>query len=504
MIRPPVASRAVAFACLIAVVVQASGCSTISKHGIDQEYYLIEPGLANVQKAPYKCVGDDMPPADIEISDRAVYIYADCVEKMLRRRMNLARIARLTSSTFAVLTAAAAAALGATAAAPLTAITALAASSAVIPEFMRIFGADERARAYEEGTKLIGTARGVFLTARVEAREKSDAMPAVDLIPTKDLTQDGANFYLAVVTSIQIVEQLLVAQLPTTEDIEKAQGKAGQKIKAAQSTLTVTRAGSFDDVTPTRDWSATLVVSGGTPPYTVTPSAATITAVPQNSNPSVFSLTFAKDKDPEPMTTYTLTVSDNAKPSLKQDVSIRTGTESPKLVLDGGTLPTSPGSSVTLLIEGGSPPFVVLKPTGGLSTSPSPETPPFKSPRVTVTVPKDAIAGDYDVTLRDGKNREAKATIRVQIKPQATSAVETPSKADIQEQLKNKDFVKKLQNALLAKGISVGPSGTDGIYGDNTRAAVRQFEKKLGLPESDVPDAVVLDKLGISTSKPGL
>ena len=62
-----------------------------------------------------------------QVSDQNVVIYTDCVKKMLRRRMSLARIARLTSSSFAVLTAATAAALGATAMAPLTAITALAA-----------------------------------------------------------------------------------------------------------------------------------------------------------------------------------------------------------------------------------------------------------------------------------------------------------------------------------------------------------------------------------------
>ena len=204
--------------CLLVVTVELTGCSTISKHMLDQEYYLVEPSIASIQ--PSKDNPCASGPVDIKnVTDANVITYTDCIKKMLRRRMNLARIARLTSSSFAVLTAAAAAALGATAAAPLTAITALAATSAVIPEFSRIFGADERARGYQEGVALIEEAEGRYLVARAEAK----AMP-----PTPSLTVEAAKLYVETVAAIKIVEHLLAAKLPTVDDILRAQGKGGQ------------------------------------------------------------------------------------------------------------------------------------------------------------------------------------------------------------------------------------------------------------------------------------
>ena len=211
--------RAVALACLLVIGLQTAGCRTAVRM-IDKEYYFLEPDPISLEaKAEILCVPNAPPiPADQAVlvpSDRVVRIHAYCIKKMLRARMNLARIARLTSSTFAVLTAASAAALGAVATAPLTAITALAASSAVIPEFMRIFGAGERAKAYEEGVHLIEGAQVDYMTSRV-------GLPPVS---PQELTAAGATLHMQVVAALTIVEHLLVAQLPRVEDIQIAQGR---------------------------------------------------------------------------------------------------------------------------------------------------------------------------------------------------------------------------------------------------------------------------------------
>ena len=41
--------------------------------------------------------------------------------------------------------------------------------------------------------------------------------------------------------------------------------------------------------------------------------------------------------------------------------------------------------------------------------------------------------------------------------------------------------VRKLQQALIDAGYSVGASGADGIYGANTANAVRQYQQANGL-----------------------
>jgi hypothetical protein len=290
MLRARRLRQALTVLCLVVAAVELTGCSTISKHMIDQEYYLVEPSIASIQNSQESkkdpCSGRPYSTAISQVSDQNVVIYVDCVKKMLRRRMNLARIARLTSSSFAVLTAAAAAALGATAAAPLTAITALAASSAVIPEFSRIFGADERAHAYQEGVSLIEDAEGKYLVARAEARAKlptstsapvSPSLPGTPnppaspnppgtpnppappnapgapttMISASMLTVEGAKLYVQTVASIKIVEQLLVAALPKIEDIQLAQGKATQPLSDFQvepAVVTLANDGDVSDV----------------------------------------------------------------------------------------------------------------------------------------------------------------------------------------------------------------------------------------------------------------
>ena len=55
------------------------------------------------------------------------------------------------------------------------------------------------------------------------------------------------------------------------------------------------------------------------------------------------------------------------------------------------------------------------------------------------------------------------------------------------------DQTKRLQERLVAKGYDVG--GVDGIVGENTREAVRQEQKRLGLPADGWPTADLLSAL---------
>lgn len=61
--------------------------------------------------------------------------------------------------------------------------------------------------------------------------------------------------------------------------------------------------------------------------------------------------------------------------------------------------------------------------------------------------------------------------------------------------------VKKLQTALVNAGYSVGSSGVDGIYGSNTEAAVRAYQKANGLSVDGIAGDQTLGKLyGSGTS----
>lgn len=55
--------------------------------------------------------------------------------------------------------------------------------------------------------------------------------------------------------------------------------------------------------------------------------------------------------------------------------------------------------------------------------------------------------------------------------------------------------VRKLQNTLINKGYDVGSSGADGIYGDDTEGAVRQYQRDNGLTEDGIAGNNTLGKL---------
>jgi hypothetical protein len=59
--------------------------------------------------------------------------------------------------------------------------------------------------------------------------------------------------------------------------------------------------------------------------------------------------------------------------------------------------------------------------------------------------------------------------------------------------------VVRLQRLLEQRGYSVGPSGLDGWYGPDTRAAVIRFQRDEGLPVTGMVTATVWNALGVNT-----
>ena len=66
--------------------------------------------------------------------------------------------------------------------------------------------------------------------------------------------------------------------------------------------------------------------------------------------------------------------------------------------------------------------------------------------------------------------------------------------------VKGSEDVKKLQEALKAKGQDTGP--VDSIMGPKTRAALKAFQKASGLKETGELDDQTAGKLGVERPKP--
>jgi peptidoglycan hydrolase-like protein with peptidoglycan-binding domain len=65
---------------------------------------------------------------------------------------------------------------------------------------------------------------------------------------------------------------------------------------------------------------------------------------------------------------------------------------------------------------------------------------------------------------------------------------------------KGTEEIKKVQEALKAKGQDPGP--IDGVMGPKTRAALKAFQKASALKETGELDAPTAEKLGVEKPKP--
>lgn len=165
-----------------------------------------------------------IPVKDIKvtISDEDVLGFADDVSLFLRKRMNTARRARLTSSSLQVLTAAAAGSLGIIAHSDVETIAALGAVSAIIPELQSIIGARGRSEAYRDGLDLIRDA-----IARYHQGRKSKGGNGV--ISTDKLSEEGSDLMSEVAASIKAVDLALQSSIPSVEDMKAATGQLDNK-----------------------------------------------------------------------------------------------------------------------------------------------------------------------------------------------------------------------------------------------------------------------------------
>ena len=244
--------RGTAAVLVMVLMLSATGCTSLAKHyGIQptMTQTFIQPG----QKCPEGTsteVPASTPPTTgpvLKASDMAVLCYTNALVLMLRKRFNVARIARTLSGVGAVLTAASAAALTA-AGGPGTAVLALATTSAIIPELASIIDARERAKAYEEGLGLIGDAYSHYLQSIAQSHKGK--------ISDNELTPAGARLFSAVNASLHVVESLLAAQLPTVEILQRAR---------TQHSLGVTLA--FATTELSADKPLEITASGGVPPH---------------------------------------------------------------------------------------------------------------------------------------------------------------------------------------------------------------------------------------------
>lgn len=154
---------------------------------------------------------------DIKVCDADVIGFSSDIQKALRRRMDRARRVRLGSGSTQVLFAATGATLGLVIK-DLTTAASLAAISAVIPEFQRIFQAKERSEAYECGLELIRD-------ADVRYYQKITEKGYVETIPVDKLTKDGAALLSEIAACLKLVDKAILQTIPSIEDLQAATGR---------------------------------------------------------------------------------------------------------------------------------------------------------------------------------------------------------------------------------------------------------------------------------------
>lgn len=161
----------------------------------------------------------------VKITDADVLGFTDDVKKILQRRSNLARRARMFSGSGQILAAAAGATLGLIAHANVETVAALAAVSAVIPELQTIWDARGRAETYNQGLNLIQKAEARYL------EKKTAGGPLKQGISSQELTPEGVELLKEVTASIQVVGTALVELIPTVDELLAAHGKIKDELE---------------------------------------------------------------------------------------------------------------------------------------------------------------------------------------------------------------------------------------------------------------------------------
>lgn len=206
---------------LVLVLCISTGCSAISPaYNVGARYYLIDVDACRGLLSPEMSKKGQQSADQRELPQPTDYKIVQCasaVESILRERYNNARLARTGGGVLQVATAAVASLLtGMAGGGAVGVATVLSGTSAIMPELSNIVEAKDRAEAYNDGVRAIGSAAAVYFKAIAAGEGK---------VSTERLTPPGAALRESLVTAIHLVEQRLAAQLPTVEDLQKARGE---------------------------------------------------------------------------------------------------------------------------------------------------------------------------------------------------------------------------------------------------------------------------------------
>lgn len=188
---------------VLGLMIFGVGCVLKPAMPISPEYYLI--GIP-------ECKETDL------ISDLQIVQCASRVEEGLRQRYNNSRLARTEGGIIQVLTAGVSSMLtGIAGANGLTAGTILSGISAMMPEVSNVIEAKDRAEAYSDGMKSIGTALGVYRQSIAESHD--------GIMNSGTITPAGATLYTTLRSAVSVVESRLAGLLPTTKELMQARSE---------------------------------------------------------------------------------------------------------------------------------------------------------------------------------------------------------------------------------------------------------------------------------------
>lgn len=152
----------------------------------------------------------------ITITDRDVYEFSHKIVKYFSGRRSNNEITQKVTGSLQVVASAIAGALSGGGGSQ-NVITGLSTFSATIPELQNIIRASDQAKAFDDGVALVKGAEGRFIReiAKCCKGEVSNTV----------LTQAGGKLAEEVLSAIKVVGNVLVAKIPSIEELQKASGK---------------------------------------------------------------------------------------------------------------------------------------------------------------------------------------------------------------------------------------------------------------------------------------
>jgi hypothetical protein len=113
----------------------------------------------------------------------------------------------------------------------------------MMPEVSNVIEAKDRAEAYSDGMKSIGTALGVYRQSVAESHQ--------GIMDSNKMTSAGATLYTTLRSAISVVESRLAGLLPTTKELMQARSELErfEKIEVIPPALSLKKTGDFTELT---------------------------------------------------------------------------------------------------------------------------------------------------------------------------------------------------------------------------------------------------------------